>query len=655
MKVVENKKMDSALSKAEQLRKLMREVGKNNLADDLAGLIKAARDQRFVIGVVGSTKRGKSTMINGLLGQHGDDCAPVGKFPATNVVSIFSYSANSSVKVVLVDNTIRNITEREIRLYVTEEHNPGNIKGVRSVEVSGPFSGLEKDVYIVDTPGANNALTSMHGEILLEFLPVADAVIFLVTADEPLTEAEQKLLKEIKGNNTRKIFFAVNKVDRVDSGDLDQEELAQGIEHNRKILSDVGFPDAAIYEVSAKNFFEKQCDPGTERLLASVREMISKDRHDIMFARVNDRMKMVLERCHAELSNDLVESKATIVELEAERKLLERTRNELRRGKSNRERQFTEEWNVAFDELERNVRVIRKELVSEYSNLIENASATKIPALSHTIHSDVQIGFTERLRPKMDICEVRLNEAMANLEKSVQTVMLTISPEISQSGSMKSMVKDSMKIGGAAVPSLVTATVSANLPGIVGGLIASSVPTPAVATFAWLSPSTWIPATMKAISVSTISTGGTAITVALTAIAMPIAIGAFGFAALRAYSTWKEIKNMQRNDMKSKVIEMIDDGCGQIIDQINKYRKVHSKILVEFDRAIEASIEQADNRLGELVAKRPEPGQVQVLECNVNALSRQVKLLASTTTDEDGSRDGTVCSSPLVDDLRAIK
>ena len=143
MRIAGNQNLGFTLSKAEQACKLMREVGKNTLADELDGLIKGVREQRFVIGVVGSAKRGKSTMINGLLGRRNDDCAPIGKFPATNVVSIFGHSENPSAKVIFSDNPAREITEHEIRLYVTEEHSPGNRKNVRSVEVLGPFAGLE--------------------------------------------------------------------------------------------------------------------------------------------------------------------------------------------------------------------------------------------------------------------------------------------------------------------------------------------------------------------------------------------------------------------------------------------------------------------------------------------------------------------------------
>lgn len=665
MNILGNQKLVSALSKAERAHKILCEVGNNALAEEMARLITAVKEQHFVIGVVGSAKRGKSTLINGLIGRRTDECAPIGKLPATNVISIFGYSKNPSTKVVFADNTARGITEREICLYVTEQHNLGNSKHVRSVEVLGPFAGLENGVYLVDTPGANNALSAMHGDVLLEFLPVADALVFLVAADEPLTEAEQNLLKAIKGNNIRKLFFAINMVDRVESGDLDPDDLAQGIEHNRKILANVGFSEAAIYQISAKNYYEKQYDPGAEQLLAAVRELIAKDRVEVLATRLCERTKSVLEQCHAETSIALRECKASTQELEAERKVLEATRHELTCGKGDRERDFSKEWNAAFDDLGENLRDIRKGLIGDYSALIDKASPTRVPALATTIHADVQVCFSERLRPKMEECEKRLQNAMCNLEGSVQTVMLKFSTQLIPGATVQSVLKEGVKVAGAALPALITGTVSAALPGIVGGMLASTAGSiaasaPAAVAFAFFSPSTWLPAIFGGVTTAatsaggaTVAVGGAAVTGTLAAVAMPFAIGAFGLAAFRAYSTWRENMNLQKNDLKLKVIAMIDDGCSQVAEQIRNYGKTQSEIIKQFDQTISASIDQADKRLVDLLVNRPSPIQIHKIEEAVAILDKHILLLPAPGMDGGAADAGSLVSAPLVDVLRS--
>ena len=650
MQITTLKNLDSALREAEKTHQLLHNLGNTALAEEMGELIRGVKEQRFVIGVVGSVNRGKSTLVNGLLRRRDDHCAPIAKFPATNVVSIFGHSATPSTQVVFANNKTQGITEHEIRLYVTEEHNPDNRKGVRSVEVRGPFDGLENGVYLVDTPGAHNALSATHGEILLEFLPVADAVIFLVAANEPLTDAEQKLLKAIDANHTRKLFFAVNMVDRVDSGDLTPVELAEGIDHNRKVLANTGFPGAAIYEISAKNYFEKQYDPGTERLLADIRALIARGRLEVMVARLRDRTQAALTRCEAELSVALRESTATVGQLETERKSLAATRDELLRGKSDRESRFIQAWEAAFAELRDDLHRIRKDLANEYSALIDRASAMRIPALAQTIHADVQVSFSERLRPRVEHCEKALGQALSSLKTSVDTDMLILSTKIASGPTATTTITDGLKLGFAAVPALVTGTVSAALPGIISSMIAAAAP--AVAAVTW-NPATWIPYLSTAAATTAVTGTGAVVTTALSAVAMPFAIGAFGLAGFRAYSAWKENKNLQRNDLKLRVIAMVDEGCEQVMDQINSYRASQTTIILEFNKAIAASIDQADKRLEELLVNGPSPAQIQRLEQGMTALKQHLQLLPAPNTTAAETGAGSSVAPPLVDTLRS--
>jgi predicted GTPase len=234
MKFREHPELNTALREAMAAVEVLEQAASQESASSLKQAIQAAQAERFVIGVVGATKRGKSTLVNGLLGRRTDECAPIGRKPATSVISIFGQGPTVECRVCFNGGDHKAISENEIRLYATEEHNPGNRKGVRSIEYVAPFEGLEPGVFLVDTPGAGNALEEMHNEILLGFLPNADAVVFLVTAEEPLTESELNLLRAVRAKDIKKIFFAINMVDRVDSGDLDADALAEGIDHNRK-------------------------------------------------------------------------------------------------------------------------------------------------------------------------------------------------------------------------------------------------------------------------------------------------------------------------------------------------------------------------------------------------------------------------------------
>ena len=57
---------------------------------------------------------------------------------------------------------------------------------------------LLRDVHIVDTPGTN-AIIREHEQLTADFVPRADLVLFVTSADRPFTETERAFLETIRG------------------------------------------------------------------------------------------------------------------------------------------------------------------------------------------------------------------------------------------------------------------------------------------------------------------------------------------------------------------------------------------------------------------------------------------------------------------------
>ena len=70
---------------------------------------------------------------------------------------------------------------------------------------------LLRDVHIVDTPGTN-AIIREHERLTTDFVPRADLVLFVTSADRPFTETERAFLETIRGWG-KKIVIVVNKID----------------------------------------------------------------------------------------------------------------------------------------------------------------------------------------------------------------------------------------------------------------------------------------------------------------------------------------------------------------------------------------------------------------------------------------------------------
>lgn len=161
------------------------------------------------------------------------------------------------------DGSRRKIEARDMAFYVTEKNNPKNEKDVKRVEIHYPSPYLKHGVQIIDTPG----VASVHGhntDTTYRYLPHADAAVFLVSVDPPITEAELKFLGDLKGYATR-IFFVLNKVDMV--GAVDRQE---SLEFTRQVIEkQAGLKNAEIFSLSARQALEAKSDGGEAGLKES--------------------------------------------------------------------------------------------------------------------------------------------------------------------------------------------------------------------------------------------------------------------------------------------------------------------------------------------------------------------------------------------------
>jgi small GTP-binding protein len=156
--------------------------------DALASSIRQL-DEFFLLVVVGEFNAGKSAFINALAGQR---VLQEGVTPTTAQIHILKYGDAVATAV--------------------GEH------GVR--EITAPVD-LLRDVHIVDTPGTN-AIIREHERLTNEFVPRADLVLFVTSADRPFTETERAFLESIR-NWGKKIVIVVNKADIFETqAELDQ-------------------------------------------------------------------------------------------------------------------------------------------------------------------------------------------------------------------------------------------------------------------------------------------------------------------------------------------------------------------------------------------------------------------------------------------------
>jgi small GTP-binding protein len=253
-----------------------------HLAEAAPGRPEAARAQklaeqlragRFSISVVGEFKRGKSTLVNALLGE---EVVPTGVLPLTAVTTELS-CGEPSATIEHLDGSRRAIDPGCLADYVTESGNPGNEKEVARVLVTGRWPLLSGGVVLVDTPGTGSIHehnTAAAHTALIE----ADGAVVVLSADSPLSATERDMLTHLRDREAPTLFV-LNKVDH-----LGPHELEQVRRFVTETLTEYLGRKETVYEVDARAALaSRQGHLGGEDpsqfpdLLAALERFISED------------------------------------------------------------------------------------------------------------------------------------------------------------------------------------------------------------------------------------------------------------------------------------------------------------------------------------------------------------------------------------------
>jgi small GTP-binding protein len=227
---------------------------------NIAQLIDKLRQNRFNLVILGAFKRGKSTLINALLGE---SILPTAIVPLTSVVTVLGYGEHLNIEVLFQNGERKTISQPELVDYITEKGNPRNRKGVREVDIAYPSDYLKDGVRVIDTPGVGSVY-SHNTEVAYNYLPQVDAAIFVVTVDPPLSAAEQEFLKDIR-EYVHKLFLVLNKIDYVEAADRQEvlEFTAQMLQENLETQQ------VNIFPISAKMALDAKSNGNPENLAAS--------------------------------------------------------------------------------------------------------------------------------------------------------------------------------------------------------------------------------------------------------------------------------------------------------------------------------------------------------------------------------------------------
>ncbi len=285
--------MGRAAEAVEELEAAALEAGRLSTARHLEDLRHLMMEQPFTLVVVGEGKRGKSSLINALLGKA---LSPVREsVPETAAVARFRWgrSFRASVRFLSTQECqdlgqffqactqgqesgerVRHLLEecppQEDRSLESEESLYDFLSSAGSdshftarVEVDLPSEALRHGLVLVDTPGLN-ATDPVQNYLAYEECLAADCLLFVMDARRPESASEQELIRQLaQSGRAASVIGVLTGVDRLNEASSREDALARA-----RLLMDAAQADGmavlGLVELNARKAMEARCSGSGE-------------------------------------------------------------------------------------------------------------------------------------------------------------------------------------------------------------------------------------------------------------------------------------------------------------------------------------------------------------------------------------------------------
>jgi GTPase SAR1 family protein len=199
--------------------------GAVDLARDFAALDERLRSRRLLVAVVGEHNRGKSTLVNSLIGE---PWLPAGQEAPTLPPVYVQAGAQNRVELVYADGAVAESTREEMLELRAED--AAAVAYARIALRNADLHGL----LLVDTPGLNDPETDRLAETVHGLLPRSDLALLVLDSTQALGASELAFIERyLTGARLHRLIVVLNRDDELD----DERQRAEVRERVARLLT----------------------------------------------------------------------------------------------------------------------------------------------------------------------------------------------------------------------------------------------------------------------------------------------------------------------------------------------------------------------------------------------------------------------------------
>lgn len=262
----------------EFLKEVAQELGQQNILNSLNAIQERASQQNanLLIPLVGEFSSGKTTLLNTLT-----DCKKLetATKPTTATIYEIHFGCNKcEANVVLSDGQVAHFDD-------LGELKNDQLSDAQIVTVFDTSTKVPSSTILVDTPGLSSPVVK-HRQVLVDFLPSADAILLVVDINQQVTRSLTDFIDMIKLSK-RPVYIVLTKSDTKSVSEI--EAVKQYIADNCKLpVQQVVVVSAAKDNISELYALLETIQKSKNEILAKVDGQRIKDLAQILVNRVDE-------------------------------------------------------------------------------------------------------------------------------------------------------------------------------------------------------------------------------------------------------------------------------------------------------------------------------------------------------------------------------